>query len=409
MIESRENHGGGGGLTPGEANRLSEHVAGVAEAGLPLGPGLRALAEESPRGAFRDTLRGLADSIERGVPLEAAVDDEASRIPPHLRGLIRAGLRTGNLGDVLGRFSAVASVGADLKRSFWIGMAYPLLAISLAGVLFVLVDLLIVGKFEAIFLDFGVPLPTLTRFMLQVSHAVRLLWPAVLAAVLAIVAGWAFVGLILPRASRNSLLGRLPIFGPLWRFTSWAEFCHLLAMLLEADLPLPEALRLTGSGVENNDVDLACRAMARSVEQGASLSAAMQGGAVPAPTGPFDHLARPKPQWDDVSGAPADKDFGPAEAPPLGDLLEVEAGSRAIRRSMPEGLPRLLRWAEGRSAIAEVLHMAGETFQSRSRAEASFGGGVVAFLATVGVVAGVFIVVIGMFLPLITLISKLSG
>ena len=65
--------------------------------------------------------------------------------------------------------------------------------------------------------------------------------------------------------------------------------------------------------------------------------------------------------------------------------------------------------AEGRAAIAEVLHMAGETFQARSRAEAAFGGAAAAFMAALAVIGGLFIVVLGLFLPLITLVSKLSG
>ena len=408
MIEPRERSERGGSLTQEESARLSDQLAGAAASGLPLGPGLRALAEESPRGPFRDALRSLADSIDRGTPLEEAVDDEARRVPPHLRGLIRAGLAAGNLGDVLGRFTSVADVGADLKRSFWIGMAYPLFALILACVLFVLVDLLVIVRFEELFRDFGVSLPFLTQFVLETSHALRFIWPLFAAGALVLFAGWSVAGLVLSRASRNSLFARLPLIGPLWRFTSWAEFCHLLAILLEARLPMPEALRLTGEAVEDRDVEHACRAMARSVERGASLSVAMEAQTpTTLPSGPFDHLDRTKPGRGKARELEGD-DEAPEPAM-LGDLLEEKAGRDAIRRSMPEGLPKLLRWAEKREAIVEVLRMAGETFQARARAESSFGGGVVALLALLGVVIGLFFVVIGLFLPLITLINKLSG
>lgn len=395
MNEPGEERSGSGRLTAEEAVRLSQHVAGAAESGLPLGPGLRALAEETDSRAYRSALRELADALERGTPLEEAVEAEAAKVPPHLRGLIKAGLRTGNLGDVLGRFAAVSGVGTDLKRTFWIGLAYPLLAIFMAGVLFVLVDFLIVGKFERIFMDFGVPLPLLTRFLLQSSHAVRFAWPILVTACIAALILWGLLGLTLSRSRRNSLFARLPVLGPLWRLTSWAEFCHLLAILLESRLPLPEALRLTGDGVDDHDMAIACRAMARSVEDGATLSYAMTGLPTSAPSkGPFDHLGKPN---------------GSAEAPPLGDLLDMGYGLKTIRRVMPDGLPRLLKWAESHESIAEVLHMAGETFQSRSRAEASWGGAVIGFMAMIFVFWGVFIVVVGLFLPLLTLITKLSG
>ncbi|WP_165251445.1 type II secretion system F family protein [Paludisphaera soli] len=402
MTEPRDERGPGGSLSPGEAARLSEHVAGVARSGLPLGPGLRALAEESSAGEFRRSLLGLADAIERGVPLEEAIEGEAGSIPPHFRGLIRAGLRSGDLGEVLGRFSAIASIGAELKRSFWISLAYPLLAIGLALVLFVLVDALVVSKFEDTFRDFGLSLPLVTVFLLKLSHAVRVGWPALLTLVLVLFAAWLGLGLASSRARRNSLFARIPIVGSLWRYTAWTEFCHLLAVLLESRLPLPEALRLTGAGVEDADVDLACRAMARQVEQGASLSAAMAGGApTTSPAGPFDHLVP-------GTSPPAKFEDGPPPAT-LGDFVEARAGERAIRRAMPSGLPRLLRWAEDRAATAEVLRMAGETYQARSRAEAAFSGAVLAFLAMMGVFLGIAVMVIGLFLPLISMLSWLSG
>lgn len=377
--------GGGGKLSAEETARLSQHVAGVSASGLPLGSGLRALAEESPRGAFRDALLDLADALERGEPLEEAIEDEAGRVPPHLRGLIRAGVRSGDLGEILGRFSAVARVGSELRRTFWVGLAYPILAVGLAGGLFALVDALVVDRFERIFADFGMPLPALTIALLMMSHALRTFAPLIITACLALVFVWAFVGLVASRAARNSLFARAPVIGALWKYTSWAEFCHLLAMLVEARVPLPEALRLTGAAVENSDLEIACRAVAQCVERGVSLSTAMSGNIL----GPAV----------DPSGA------GPTSA----DVKADRDALRAIRRSMPDGLPRLLRWAEGRAAIAEVLHMAGETFQARSRAEAAFGGAAAAFMAALAVIVGLFIVVLGLFLPLITLVTRLSG
>ena len=96
-----------------------------------------------------------------------------------------------------------------------------------------------------------------------------------------------------------------------------------------AGSPLPEALRLTGEGVQNDDLDRACQAMAADVERGSDL------------------------------------------------LPEAMAG----RPELPTGLARLLRWATDQNAIAEILHMAGEMFEARARGQATFAGTVMAVLA----------------------------
>jgi general secretion pathway protein F len=157
-------------------------------------------------------------------------------------------------------------------------------------------------------------------------------------------------------SARRSLATKVPVLGSVWRSISWAEFSHLLALLVESRLPLPEALRLTGEGVQNNDIDRACRAMATDVERGVPLARAMIG-----------------------------------------------------RSEMPAGLARLLRWASDQSAVSEILHMAGEMFEARARGQATFAGTVMAVLAAVAVLWGVITVVFGLMLPMITLISKLSG
>ncbi len=402
MAETHEDQGGRGELSPNDVARLSDQIAGVTRSGLPLGPGLRALGEEMPRGRFRDSLERLADAIDRGTPLDTAIKDQKDRIPPHLRGLVEGGLRTGKLGDVLGRFSTYASISTDLKRGLWLGLAYPLLTLTVALTLFLLIDVFMVAQFENIFRDFGVPLPLMTVFMVETSHAIRAGWPFFATLLVIIGVAWFILRFVVKREKRNSLIGRLPIIGPLWRFSAWAEFCHLLALLLESELPMPEALRLTGRGVQNTDIDLACRAMAEDVEQGMSLSNAMAGRVPKAePAGPFDHLVKKE--------TPPASPEAPRPRPVMAQLIGRIKSAAAIKRAMPHGLPSLLRWAEDHSTIAEILHMAGEMFQARSRNQAMFAGTVMGVAAVIGVIIGVFTVVVGLMLPLLTLLTKLSG
>ena len=81
-----------------------------------------------------------------------------SEIPPHLRGLVVAGVRSGQLGDVLLRFSTYAGFANDLKRRLVLSLAYPLLTLAIAIGLSIFVSSFVVTQFEHIFKDFNVPL-----------------------------------------------------------------------------------------------------------------------------------------------------------------------------------------------------------------------------------------------------------
>ena len=355
---SGSNGVGGGGLSGAEALELSAQLAGLARAGLPMASGLAALAEELPRGRLRRSMKELAARLESGMSLTEAIEDQKGRIPPHLRGLVIAGARSHRLGDVLGEFSVFASIGVELRRRLWLSLAYPVLTLLLTLSVFAFVGIILIPQFESIFRDFGVPLPGVTLAILGLAD--RHGRPS--GRTLAVLAGLAGrrlrlgAYLFLPTATLRGLAGRVPLVGGVWRWTSLSEFCHLLALLLEHRLPMPEALRLSGDAVQDSGLQSATHHMAADVEDGKTLARAM-----------------------------------------------------AECRPFPPRLPRLLQWGEKRGGLPEVLHMAGEMFAARASAHSTFAGTALSVACFVLILLGVNLIVLGLMLPMISLINRLSG
>ena len=226
--------------------RALGQVAGLARAGLPLAQGLKALSEELPRGRLKRSILDLTRTLESGVPLDQAVKGNDKSVPPHLRGLVVAGMRSGEMGDLLDRFSDHLRVGIELKRKLWLNLAYPILTIGIAVTLFVFICVFVVSQFESVYGGFGIPVPAVTLALLAVGRFVNSTW---LSGAIVI----AFFGcillaarLLLPRPISRSLAARLPLIGPVWRSTSLAEFCHLLALLLESRLTLARGTSVDG-------------------------------------------------------------------------------------------------------------------------------------------------------------------
>lgn len=341
-------------LSGADGALLSSQIAALARSGLPMAKGLAALAGELPRGRLRRSIEDLATTLEQGMPLDQAVALRDDSLPPHLRGLLAAGMRSGELGSLLDRFYEYLSIGVDLKRRLLLSVAYPVLTVGVSLALLLGVCVFLVAQFEGIYQDFGIPLPTMTRVLITVSRAVTV--AAVPLGVVAgvIVCGWLIGRVLLPRATRRSIACGLPLLGAVLRSMSLAEFCHLLALLVDGRLPLSEALRLTGRGIEDSSIDRDCLVMASRVESGESLARAM-----------------------------------------------------ATRSRFPVGLARLLRWAENQKSIPEVLHMAGSIYEARARAQARFVGIVLNFLCVL-MVFGMLLAVPALLTPLINLIVRLS-
>lgn len=345
-----------GGLNGAEAIELSAQLAGLARAGLPLGASLAALADELPRGRLRRSMHELSRELDTGLAPGDALASEGGRIPAHLKGLVSAGVRTGRLGEVMGEFSQYAAIGVELRRRLKLNLAYPILSLLITLTLFSFVCVAVLPQFAAMFRDFGVPLPKLSLWIISFAGQSSPLWPMLGTIVFVVVALPLAVRVFAGPAAARGLASHIPLLGGVWRWSSLSEFCHLLGMLLDYGLPMPEALRFAGDGVQDANIDRAARRVAESVQHGHGLARAM-----------------------------------------------------ARRGGFPPRLPRLLRWAENNGSLPDVLHMAGEMFAARASAHATFTAAVVSVLCFLAIVMGLFLFFLGVMLPTVNLISRLSG
>jgi type IV pilus assembly protein PilC len=105
----------------------------------------------------------------------------------------------------------------------------------------------ITPTFQEIFLDFAVTLPFPTRLVLATSETIReshglvILIPALVLAAIIVFFGY------VPRSGfRDWILQRLPVFGTVVRLSDGARFTRYLADLMEAEVLLTDALRISG-------------------------------------------------------------------------------------------------------------------------------------------------------------------
>ncbi len=343
-------------LSTQDAALLSEQIAGLTRTGLPLASGLQALSAELPRGRLRRVLKAVSGSLTGGASLDQAIAAQGRALPAHLRGLVLAGQRTGRTPEILGRFAGYAQVGDEVRRQLGLSLVYPIAAIILAIVLMLFVLLFIVSGFERIFQDFGIALPLLSHFLITISSR---LWSSglILAEVLAAIGAIGVLAMMVAGpAARRSVLSRVPLLGPVWRWTSLAEFCHLLGLLLESEIPLAEAVPMAGDGVVDADVRSVARSMTSDLARGKRL-----------------------------------------------------ANVIAQRSYFPEGLGPIVAWAEQHQSLAESLHVLGEMYEARAQSQARFASSVCTSLTLLMILFGVGAVIFGVFVPLIQMIQKLSG
>jgi type II secretory pathway component PulF len=324
------------------------------ENGLGIALGLRTCAEEIGAGADRRQFLRLARRLEDGQPLDSQVDKGS----PRSRGfatLIRTGAQSGRLGHVLEEYCRSTREIRGLWRSLFISLLYPVAILFTGAVVFSLFLMLTMPRMRDMFSDFGIELPWFTVVVIQLGQLLWTIWP-VLVFLFALWPILLLFGPVLPgRKSRQRLFRILPLIGSISRNAAAAEYCSRLSVLVEAKLPLPDAMRLVGISLRDQVLGGVCDRIARRLDEGI----------------PPHEFAR------GVAG-------------------------------MPPALAGSFRWADDGDVFASGLRSLGEVFavQARIRAD-QFGFLVAPFaFAAVGGLGG--LVVLSYFTPLVKLLNDLS-
>jgi len=294
-----------GHLSGAEAAQLGGQVADLTKAALPMGPGLRAMAEEFSGRRVQAALRRMADRLDAGASLEEAVTSQWPHVPEHLRCLLEAAVRSGRFVETADEMVALERSRVELRHRLAILFAYPL-CLFVIILLLLLMSIYIVPQFAKIYTDFGTELPAMTKLMIAVLSPLGGL------VILALV-GLCVVSLPIALGGRSRVawvqraLYWVPFVGPIWRLRGLAEFSRLMCLLLELKVPLPQALRAAAAGVREGDLRAAARALAEVVESGVPLSEALKRFRE------FPATFKPLVQWGEQSVALADAFRGTAE------------------------------------------------------------------------------------------------
>ncbi len=259
------------------------HLAGVARIGLPLPGALRSLAVETSRKPFRTRVEALAASVESGTSLSAALDADPHGFPLFLRRAVAAGERSGSLGPALLMIAQHLRLTAEIRRKMTEVLVYP---VTLVIVLVVILAFhqSISDQIGPMYKDMGVQLPAATQLLLAAGEHAG--WIAFLLA--AVVATGVSLGKMAIGGARlgpwlDRLFLRLPVYGVLLRTALVARFCHLTSLLLRAEVPAPEALRLVAEALGNRPVGESVIEVARIVEEGGRVTDGARGsGFLPA-------------------------------------------------------------------------------------------------------------------------------
>ena len=273
-------------------------------------------------------------------------------VPRHISGLLVAAARTGKLADALSELVEHQRAARALRRSIASGFTYPLVVMCLATVVLLFLIAFAAGSYEQMYEEFELTLPLFTMLFLWWRHIG--LWLIVGALVVGLLVAVA-VRVRRGRAGWLRLVATIPLFGSLWRWSGFAEWTSLLSVLVRNQIPLPEALRLSGEGVSNEHVGEISHLLADGAEKGQAV-------------------------WRLLSA----------------------------NREAPASLVPLFRWGEEKGMLAEAFGTGRQMLEARVRVRSLLLQSILPPILFIAIGCSVLFVVGALFAPLVEMIGSLS-
>ncbi len=252
---------------------LSQQMAVMIRAGLPLIEVLDILSEQSERAKLAEVVRRVEKDVESGSSLTEAIQKHPNVFSVFFISMVRAGEASGMLDTILDQVAMYMERIASLQRKIKSAVMYPSVVSFVAAIITVFLLVKVVPVFEDIFSDLGSTLPLPTRITLFISKFFQHSWYwIVIAAVGAWVALWQYGKTKMGRYKIDQIMLKLPIFGQLFLKSSVAKFTRTLSTLIRAGVNILFALEIVAKTVGNSVIEEAVNKTKTSIQGGESIT-----------------------------------------------------------------------------------------------------------------------------------------
>ncbi|MCU0914907.1 MAG: type II secretion system F family protein [Planctomycetes bacterium] len=254
---------------------FSRQLFVLVSSGTQLADALHALERQARPGPWRQVITSLRTRVEGGAALAVAMETHNAYFDPIYRNLIAAGESSGRLVEMFDQLAGLKQKQLRVRNSVVGALVYPCLLVTVGLTMFVMLLLFVIPRFAGLFQTMAVPLPASTAVLLHASDAFRAYWWLTMLLAAGAVGG-AVVGLRTPRGRqmRDRLVLRLPYVGPIVKSLSTARIVSLLGVLMQARIPVLEALRHVRHSTGNGRYQELIARAEEAVTKGEAMSAA---------------------------------------------------------------------------------------------------------------------------------------
>ena len=256
--------------------QFTRQLATLVNAGLPLMRGIEVLKRQMKDAQMREALDGIGENIAAGGTFSESLTAYPKIFDNLYVNMVKAGEAGGVLEVVLGRLAEFAEKSEKIKNKVKGAMIYPIVVLFAAIGITAFLLVAVIPKFKQVFNDMlgGAALPAITQFVIDASEWVQHNGLTIAIAVVAFVVVRKVVGKTdKGRKFYDWLSLRMPVTGTLVQRTAVSRVTRTLGTLLSSGVPILQSLMIVRDTTGNRIVSDALQDVHDAVKEGEGMTA----------------------------------------------------------------------------------------------------------------------------------------
>ncbi len=263
----------GGGIKSKDIAVFTRQFSVMIDAGLPLVQCLDILGQQQDNKAFQKILLQIRQDVESGSSLAEAMRKHPQAFDDLYVNMVAAGEAGGILDTILQRLSTYIEKAVKLKTQVRSAMIYPVAVITIAIIVVYIILWKVIPVFASLFQGLGADLPFLTLWIVALSKFIGRFWWLIFMVVFAAIFGIRqYYRTEAGRKQIDAMLLKVPVLGIILRKIAVARFCRTLGTLLASGVAILESLDITARTAGNAVIEEAILTVRKAVEEGKTLA-----------------------------------------------------------------------------------------------------------------------------------------
>ena len=255
--------------------QFTRQLATLVNAGLPLMRGLEVLKRQMKDPQMREALDGISENISAGGTFSESLTQFPKIFDNLYVNMVKAGEAGGVLEVVLGRLAEFAEKSEKIKNKVKGAMIYPIVVLVAAVGITAFLLVAVIPKFKQVFNDMlgGAALPAITQAVINASEFMQHNGGTIVVIVAALIVIKKIVGKTDAGARFYDLLSlKMPVTGTLVQRTAVSRVTRTLGTLLASGVPILQSLVIVRDTTGNRIVSTALQNVHDAVKEGEGMT-----------------------------------------------------------------------------------------------------------------------------------------